>query len=134
MDSIHYSSVGLWLLNLKDRVTTIPAKVVNVVSWIPFLWNDYDYDYSTILRLLEYKISRLRKHVEKHRMHTCWAKDAKQMRRAELVCKRLYKGNYYQMAEHLSIRDSVDYENYMYRQDLEYLGHILKRNIRNWWC
>lgn len=40
--------------------------VVKVVQYAPVLWGDVDYDYSSLLKLMKYKISRIRNHMEEH--------------------------------------------------------------------
>lgn len=44
-------------------------KIVKILQWIPVLWEDEDWDYSYILKILEYKLSRVQKILKEDSFH-----------------------------------------------------------------
>ena len=63
----------------------IPYFLKRIWGYLPILWNDTDYDYFSILQLLQYKLSRVRRDLEKYQNHTRWQRDAKRIRYAEYL-------------------------------------------------
>ena len=63
-------------------------------DYAPILWNDVDWDYSSILRLLQYKLSRTRKYIVEHDRHLHSQKYGKQMAHAEFLIDRILIDEY----------------------------------------
>jgi hypothetical protein len=57
--------------------------VVRVIQYSSILYNDTDYDYSSILKMLQYKIKRTRLHIGKHDLIKNAKKYCKQMEEVE---------------------------------------------------
>jgi hypothetical protein len=66
-----------------------------LIQWTPVIWKDEDWDYSYIDRLLQYKISRIRKVIEANMRHAGDEKIIKEMRQAEFLLERIYSDDYY---------------------------------------
>lgn len=61
--------------------------VVKMNQYAVILWDDVDYDYASLLDLMQYKISRIRKHISTHKIIADWEKVCKQMQEAEELIK-----------------------------------------------
>jgi hypothetical protein len=59
------------------------------------LWNEYNYDYHDALNFLEFKIKRIREHVNNHKRHVGWQRDVKNMDKALTILERIMKDEYY---------------------------------------
>lgn len=47
-------------------------KIKKIIDYIPILWNDYDWDYSYIDKLLLYKLKRMKKVFDKNKDKRFW--------------------------------------------------------------
>jgi hypothetical protein len=74
--------------------TRIWRKITNVVRWTPTLWNDVDWDYSSLYIMMEKKIAYMREHQIKHANHTDFEELADQMTKAEGCLRRIREDNY----------------------------------------
>jgi hypothetical protein len=65
-----------------------------LIEWIPIIWGNYDWDEHYLLRILQYKISRMRKYHQNfgHLLHA--DKVIKDMKYAEFLLKRIMEDNY----------------------------------------
>ena len=63
--------------------------VKRLYIWAPILWQDRDYDYTYLLRIMSFKISLMRKEISTNNRHTSAMETAKQMRLTELYLNRL---------------------------------------------
>ena len=59
-----------------------------------FLWNDYDFDYSSILRLLQYKIGRVRKTIYENNIIVNADHYTRQMIMAETMLQELIENDF----------------------------------------
>jgi hypothetical protein len=68
--------------------------VARLCAWLPVIWKDEDYDYHYLLRIMRFKIGRMRKHINAHAHHVNFEKDCHRMRIAECLINRLLSSNY----------------------------------------
>lgn len=66
----------------------------NAVSWLPFLWDDRDWDQAYLWRVMREKIRRMRLHHERDQVISDWERVAGEMRRAEEILTRLIEDDY----------------------------------------
>lgn len=83
-----------WFYALYMEPVYLWRKAWNVVTWIPFLWDDYDWDHVYLWKVMRFKIERMRKDQEEGQNHEDWKKVADQMRSAEFVLTRLIDDEY----------------------------------------
>lgn len=69
-------------------------KIKNIVRWIPILWNDVDWDYSSLYLLVRSKIRFMRQHQLECGNHTDCEEVAGQMKIAEDALSRLIEDDY----------------------------------------
>lgn len=63
-------------------------------AYLPVIWNDEDYDYGYILKVLQFKIGRTRKHLLKHSHVMNAEKYGKQMMICERLIENVLEGDY----------------------------------------
>src|SRR5690349_19582475 len=63
-------------------------------AWLPVLWRDEDYDYHHLLRIMKFKIGRMRQHIKKHQIVLDADTQAHRMKVAELVIGRILEAEY----------------------------------------
>jgi len=72
-------------------------KIKNLISWFPVIWNDFDWDYQSIYRILEHKLSRM-----ENVIRGGYAVDAEatadKIKFCSLLCKRLAECDYLERA------------------------------------
>ena len=63
--------------------------IKRILEYSPILWKDVDYDYASILDMLQYKIKRTREHIEHHDFITNSQKYCKQMLEVEQLIEKI---------------------------------------------
>ena len=66
----------------------------NIVRWLPILWDDVDWDFTSLYVVMYTKLRFMRDHHEEHHHHTDWQADVMHMKIAEDCLRRLQKDNY----------------------------------------
>ena len=69
--------------------------IVKVISYSKLLWNDFDWDFTFILILLQYKIKRTRNNIGKYGIHEGKEKDCMQMKEIEDLLTRMIDDEWY---------------------------------------
>jgi len=69
-------------------------KITNVARWLPLLWNDYDWDYYPLYKMLHQKIKFMKEHHRDHHNHTDWEEVVAQLQTVEDCLDRLLRDNY----------------------------------------
>lgn len=73
----------------------IKRRFKRIKSWLPILWNDEEWDYTYLFRIMRFKISRMRKEIEKNGRHVGYEKQVEEMKIAEFVLNRLAEHDFY---------------------------------------
>lgn len=125
-------------------------------DYLPILWNDFDWDWGFLFRLVEKKLERMEKHFREDKICLSSNKDARNMRICKNLLRRLREEEYIQeevhkiFSEHrkhehknhlktLSKKDNdelkvlLQREEYLRKQDIELFCAILKKHYRSWW-
>lgn len=143
--------------------TRIYRKISNIVRWIPILWNDVDWDYASLYRVLHQKIKFMRVTHEQYHHHTDWEEVVVQMKTAEDCLFRLLKDNYAEkewsayhekfprgdrwikladggrqmesISEEQSdqMRKTFELEESLKQRDLETFASTFVQHVRGWW-
>lgn len=83
-------------------------------AWIPILWKDEDWDPSFLFRIMQFKISRMRKIINKNDYHTCAQMNCREMKIAEMYLDRLandhipYQNKYFCTCPDSHFQDRLD--------------------------
>lgn len=138
-------------------------KLRNVARWVPVLWADVDWDYTSLYEVIRFKLRNMREHEAEHRMHADWEETAAQMLVAERCMARLLADDYLaeEWAAHGAAfpdRPMVERPSGMYERlpmsdeeraaftglykeqerlqqlDIEEFAHVFVTHSRGWWC
>jgi hypothetical protein len=135
------------------------TRIHHICRWLPILWNDHDWDYFYLYKVMQFKIRCMRKHHEKYRIIANWKNVAKRMFIAENLLERMIRDDYcidemeaYHEKHPFIWEDSPrgrilkgdptgwpelkrihEREEYLYKQDLEYFLKIIRKYVRGWW-
>jgi len=101
--------------------------IENLIAYFPVIWADRDWDHSFFLFLMEFKLRRMAEHFRKYGHHTGAKKDVANILEAAALCKRIREENYYGNDR------SYKQVEAMFDQDLERLGMIFRKHLREWW-
>ena len=96
-------------------------------DWIKFLKDDYDYDWANILRLLAYKISRVRKYIDGSKYSTLSKEDKKCMLEVERLLKKVSRDEYDNDKE---IRKYFPNDKVLSKFSFSNLKKVSKRDVR----
>lgn len=114
--------------NLRYAARSIYHGVKNIIRWTPIVWDDADFDWEYLARIMEYKMRRMVKHFivgserYAHQLTIC----------AELL-KRLRDDDYPSRDPRPHDRLWADHWIYMERQDQRMLGEIIGKHLCSWW-
>jgi hypothetical protein len=99
--------------------------IENIVVWFPLIWNDRDWDWAYLTRLMEFKLRKMSKHFDKYGYHVGNDKDAREM----LICAELLK----RIEEDDCV--SVAWWRYETRmKEWEHMfGKMFSKKLRHWW-
>lgn len=132
-----------------------------VIYWVPKVWRNYDWEGRTLFDLMRYKIQRMRKlHTECRRHDPATIKqlmlcDALLDRiiDSERYCSKEWDEHYdkyghmfcfsgekrkvlteaQEKARDKNFKRLIEHEDYMYKQDLDYLFKTIKKHSSKWW-
>jgi hypothetical protein len=108
----------------------------NVIRWLPKIWLDADFDYSYLLKLMEYKLSRMAD-VQAKGFHLNRDRSARQMKVCAALCKRLSnEDSYYRNADKVFPMRGKWWSQHItnaQKQDQQMLGKIIGKYITHWW-
>ena len=108
-----------------DYIVSIPFRIGRIISYIPVIWNDHDWDHAYVLKLLRYKFKRMRNLFQKCTHHD-HIEDIVYLTYTIEVLDRLIKDDYY-LYSYPKCFEEED-------KDWERLMLILDENMREWWC
>ncbi len=131
------------------------CNVRRVFYWLPTIWKDRWWDDAFVLIILERKLRYDIKRYEKYGHLANKERDIKNMKIAAALCKRLIENKYNVFFWHEWVDESdgnifaghmegewigefagdnwVRYDDYMKKQDLDYLCKILSKHLFEWW-
>lgn len=69
-------------------------KLGNLARWAPLLWDDVDWDYSSLYIMMHTKLRFMRECLEENHSHTDWQETVVQLRTAEDCLSRLATDDY----------------------------------------
>jgi hypothetical protein len=85
----------IWIRRGKRRIKRF-------IAWFPIIWKDEDWDSTYLFEIMRFKISRIRKEIERNKRHVGYEKHAKQMLVAEELLDRIGFSNFYfDQSEHM---------------------------------
>jgi hypothetical protein len=70
-------------------------RIQRFIAWFPILWNDEDWDEAYLFAIMRFKISRMRKEIEKNKRHVGYQKTVRDMKVAEELLARVGFSNFY---------------------------------------
>ncbi len=143
-------------------------RVVKIFKWLPVLWNDSDWDWTSILTIHEFKLRSMANAFQgPYAVSMGSERAAKQMLIAAALCKRIREEKYadwkWDVIHELTgewatepagdnahrliwpnqkisgeekrrlVLEASNYEERQRKQDLEYLGLLHRKYLRNWW-
>lgn len=136
---------------ISDRLYKIQTEFWYNIDWIQkvfayaiFLRKDFDFCSNSILRLLAFKISRVRKCLESDTWHKPYPKEIRRMKVCEALLKRLaaedymfdlpaYKNKDIDELTDEDYHDMHNYEKNQSKQDLEYFWKVFSKHYPKWW-
>lgn len=69
--------------------------IKRIIEYAPILWDDWDWDYSAFLRLMQYKLKRMRTCIIKNDIICAAPRVGKQIRYAEFLIERILNDDYF---------------------------------------
>jgi hypothetical protein len=77
-----------------SKFTEYKEKICRSFAYAKFGWANYDFDYSSVYKLLSFKLSRLYNTLDKDPYHTFTPKDRKALLLAIKLCDNIVEDNY----------------------------------------
>jgi len=77
------------------RLTEPVQKIKNIISWVPFLWDDYDFQFDDSVKLIVFKLNKLANVIEENKRHDGWEIDVKEIRETISLFDKFFNGDNY---------------------------------------
>lgn len=68
--------------------------LINIIQWLPIIWKDRDWDHYYLFKVLEFKLSKMKKRFKKYGHTNNSLYIIKQLDECSVILKRLYEENY----------------------------------------
>lgn len=118
--------------------------IANLVRWAPVIWGDFDWDWSPLARVMEYKLRRMANLHNYHGHHLNNQREARQMMICANLLNRLDKDEYFDQAyqrydayENLTDQQKGRYAalqaTQIQKDDQRLLGTIIGKYLNHWW-
>lgn len=66
-----------------------------LIAWLPIIWDDEEWDYEYLFKIMQFKISRMRSQMAKNNRHIGCEQQVKEMQRAEFLLSRISFSDFY---------------------------------------
>jgi len=103
----------------------------NLAEWAEIAWNDNDWDWSSIIEILAFKLTKMSIQMA-HGISEGCEKRAGQMNRCVLFLQRIIDDDYETPSLWWRGKD-IQYEDYMRQQDFDFAMRIMSKHIFRWW-
>lgn len=125
-------------------IHNVTRGIHNMIRWTPIIWRDADWDWTYLIRILEFKLTSMSKCME-HGYHVNGKKDARDLRVASALCKRIREDRYDESIENTEYQafcprrkdsaasDITWYALFMMKSDIEYLTKLINKRLLYWW-
>ena len=139
---IRYSFIGILFSKIRSTYFNIKYGIENLIKWFPIIWNDRDWDYYFLIKLMRFKTEQMSKLHKEYGHCLDSSKYAKQLKKVSIALKRIEEDDYmYQedkvfnrSPKYLTKPDNLRFFNdYMRQKDLDYVLKMMKRNLFKWW-
>lgn len=132
-------------------------RIRTVLQWLPLIWEDRQWDWTYLLRVMQFKMRLMRRYHERWRRHSDVEYTIHRLRTCELLIERLLNDDYCtqdyaiyfqkypsrwrgggeprvpNQEERRMFREIMDREVRMRQQDEEALFRLMRKHYRRWW-
>lgn len=127
-------------------------KLIRVFKWIPLIWKLSNWQYADLLQVINFQLHIMEKQFIKHGICVDAKKIAKEFHLAKLLIQRILNDDYSKGAFDFPEIDidcgnpycpkkrplipniePWEYDDYMKRQDLNYLCELIRKKLFCWW-
>lgn len=111
----------------KGRIVDPFLRIGTIISYIPILWKDNDWDYAFFLILMRKKLQRMEKHFREDGVASVSKRDAQRMRETIKILDKLIEDDY--LLEYPTFRGSRGART----RDLDKFLNKLRKHLFGWW-
>jgi len=98
------------MISINGFINTVKTGVRNLFTWFPVIWNDRDWDYYFIFKLLEFKLNKMAKYQRKNGTAINHKSIARRMEITAMALRRLMDDEYDERAMMDHTRKYGEYE------------------------
>ena len=110
--------------NLSYAVYVFKRGIKNLWKWLPIIFFDHWYNWSTITEILQFKFGDMAENIKKRGCHVNHDRDAHRLLICAILCKRINDDAY---------EGTVEQQIYSQQNDLRYLCKIMDKHLFSWW-
>lgn len=89
-----YFDIKDFILHKYRKIQTFWWNIKNIIRWIPVLWNNFDFDFTYLLEVMEYKLQRLYEGIDHYQNHLYYKKDLFWINIAKTLINRIREDYY----------------------------------------
>ena len=121
-----------FFLNIGWCLWDIKHGIRNLWTWKDVVWNDYDFDWEPLARVIVFKLRRMEP-VMRGGMHVNGERHAREIAICAALLERVMKDEYFTDALARGSVDAYKKADAQAKADLELFGKMFTRHLRSWW-
>lgn len=138
---------------VKYGIINFGIGIKNIITYIPLIWNDRDWDYSYLDMMIKFKLKRMSKLLTKNNRHTCTEQNVKQINFCIKLLDRLEANDYTHPDYEKVLEERIvvgvfdinklyteeefkvwmEWENHWKSRDRRLLYCVFNKYIEEWW-
>lgn len=138
---------------IKYKIIDFGVGIKNIITYIPLIWNDRDWDYSYLDMMIKFKLKRMSKLLTKNNRHTCTEQNVKQINFCIKLLDRLEANDYTHPDYEKVLEERIvvgvfdinklyteeefkvwmEWENHWKSRDRRLLYCVFNKYIEEWW-
>jgi hypothetical protein len=111
--------------NIRSCFGDVYRGIKNFIRWTPVIWHDFDWDWSPLARIMEYKLRRMSKVFANGHLVGC-EKDARRTLICAILLRRLFEDEYHNNGSPKTAHLRAKY-------DQEYCFKLMGKYLQRWW-
>ena len=123
---------------MKTFWITLYKSTLNLIKWIPIIWNDRDWDWYYLIVLIQFKIKKMEKY---HRITNGFVgveQTIKQLNICNHLLQRIKNDNYclnphYEFLIKINRKKAYKWVMEYEQQDMDLLFKIINKHLKYWW-
>lgn len=91
---LFFKQIQWKLTSIKNSIQSIPSFIKRIFVYLPILWEDRDYDYMYLLKLMQFKLARMEQDHQKYSLHEGKEYIISQLQEVQKIIQKIHDDEY----------------------------------------